>query len=436
MKYTESEVLEFISTNDVKFIKLLFTDIFGNIKSISIMPDELPRAFQTGISFDGSSVKGFMQTSESDLFLVPDPATLAILPWRPQHGRVIRFYCNIKKPDGTLFDGDGRYILQKTVAEAEKLGYTCKIGTECEFYLFENDESGIPTHIPHDRGTYCDQAPRDKGENVRREICLTLEEMGIKPETSHHETGPGQHEIDFKYSDPCMAAENLSTFKTVVKTIAARNGLFASFMPKPLENKSGSGLHINISLHKDGRNLFQPLNSDKLISSTSEAEHLVPEARYFIAGILKYVAEITAILNPLENSYKRFGDFEAPKHISWSVQNRSQLIRVPAAHGEYVRIELRSPDPACNPYLALSLILKAGMKGIEEKLELPKPHDIDLFTASKNEIKGIPTLPDTLKDALALLEKSTLVKSVFPEKTLSSYISSKESGIEPDFEEV
>ncbi|MBP7480690.1 MAG: glutamine synthetase, partial [Spirochaetaceae bacterium] len=366
MGYTEKEVLQFVEQNDVKFIKLTFIDIFGNSKNISIMPDELPRAFSHGIPFDASEVKGFMKTFETDLFLVPDPSTLAVLPWRPQHGRVVRFYCSIVYPDGRSFEGDSRCLLKQTVGELQKEGISCRIGTECEFYLFELDEKGNSTLTPHDNASYCDTAPLDKGENVRRDICLTLEEMGIKPESSHHETGPGQHEIDFKCSETLTAADNLATFKMVVKTIAAKNGLHASFHPKPLYvdndevhyTKSGSGLHINFSLHKDGKNLLE---------HKDENDSLHPAAANFIAGILYRIKDITAFLNPVEESYNRLGSFEAPGYISWSKQNRSQLIRIPSSYGDNFRFELRSPDPMCNQYIALSLLLKAGLEGIKDK---------------------------------------------------------------------
>jgi len=423
MEYTESEVLQYIAENDVKFIKLFFTDIFGAIKSISIQPGELKKAFKDGISFDASAVKGFLEASRSDLFIVPDPSTLSVLPWRPQHGRVVRFFCNVRNADGTPFEGDSRYILQKTAASAEKLGYELQIGTECEFYLFQVDEKGEPTKIPQDTAGYCDLAPRDKGENVRRDICLTLIQMDIIPEMSHHETGPGQQEVDFKYDTLLKAADNLGTFKTVVKTIAARNGLYASFMPKPLADKAGSGLHINISLKKNGHNIF---DNDKLPA----------DAKSFIAGILYRIRDITAFLNPLNNSYERFGAYEAPKYISWSSQNRSQLIRIPAEKGERKRLELRSPDPSCNQYLALSLIVEAGLEGISQKRELAPSKDINLFNASKEELAGLETLPVSLNDALKLAAKSSFVKSVLPAATLKGFTEMKTSSDDPSFEEI
>lgn len=302
MKYKASEILQFVEENDVKFIRLAFCDVYGHQKNIAIMPDELPRAFETGISFAASAVEGFMNVKESDLFLIPDPSTLTVLPWRPSHGRVVRFFCDIRHPDGTPFAGDGRQLLKQAVAELNALGLTCQVGTECEFYLFELDEKGNPTSIPQDRAGYCDIAPLDRGENVRREICLTLEEMGIKPESSHHEHGPGQNEVDFRYSDALTAADNVIHFESVVKTIANRNGLCASFMPKPLADAWGSGLHINLSLFRDGVNIFR----------TDGYSHN-QEAESFIAGILDRICEITLFLNPITNSYRRLGNSEAAR---------------------------------------------------------------------------------------------------------------------------
>lgn len=415
MTDTALEVLRFVQENDVKFIRLAFSDMFGIQKNISIMPDELPRAFETGISFDASAVQGFLNVEKSDLFIVPDPSTLSVLPWRPSHGRVVRLFCNVNYPNGEPFEGNSRYILQKAVKEAARMGYVCKIGAECEFYLFETDEKGNPTQIPHDFGGYCDIAPNDKGENVRREICLTLEEMGIHPETSHHEQGPGQNEIDFKYSDALSAADNLLSFKTAVKSIAARNGLYACFMPKPLPEKSGSGLHVNISLSQGGRNIFK----------TAPGEGHCPEAEHFMAGVLEHIREITAFLNPLTNSYARFGAFEAPKYLSWSHQNRSQLIRIPAAAAARSRMELRSPDPSCNPHLAFAMLLYAGLDGMRRELPLPSAMDLNLYDAGAGDLQGLPMLPQTLEEAVTLARNSQFVQNILPEKTLENYCAAK-----------
>lgn len=415
MKYTTNEILQYVQENDVKFIRLAFCDIFGELKNISIMVDELPRAFESGISFDASAVKGFMNVDESDLFLFPDPSTISILPWRPQQGRVIRFFCNIKHPDGSDFEGDGRAILKKAAQKAADMNFTCKIGTECEFYLFEADDNGQPTKIPNDRATYLDVAPADKGENVRREICLILEEMGIKPESSHHEQGPGQNEIDFQYSDTLEAADNLIVFKNVVRTVAAQNGLYASFMPKPIIDHSGNGLHINMSLSKNGFNIF---------NKEAENSH---NAESFIAGVMNRINEICVFLNPLTNSYHRFGSCEAPKYVTWSYQNRSPLIRIPAAVGEYQRMELRSPDPACNPYLAFALLIHAGLEGIEKNLPLSPASNFDLYTQTKEKLANYAKLPETLDEAIQFGLNSSFIKEILPEKTITKFFEAKQN---------
>jgi len=411
MRTTVDEVLEFIHENDVKFIRLSFCDLFGNLKNISIIPDELPRAFENGIPFDAHAVSGFTDIARSDLLLVPDPSTLSVLPWRPQQGRVVRFYCNFKNPDGSAFWGDTREILRSVVDRTRQKGYTCMIGAECEFYLFVTDESGEPTTVPFDNGGYLDVYPLDKGENIRREICICLEEMGIRPETSHHERGPGQNEVDFKFSDAVTSADNFITFKQVVKSIAARNGLFASFSPKPLPDKSGSGLHVNLSLMQNGQNVFRLDDSDN--SKT---------ARAFVAGVLKKISEITAFLNPVPNSYERLGVCEAPKYVSWSHGNRSQLIRIPADSTERMRMELRSPDPATNPYLAFALIIAAGFYGIENGLSLPESINVDLYNADESVIGTLPRLPENLGHALKLAEKSDFLKNTLGEEVVESFI--------------
>jgi glutamine synthetase len=416
MNSTESEILEFVQENDIKFIKLNFCDILGFQKNISIMADELQSAFENGISFDAYAIPGFRAVTRSDLILFPDPATLAVLPWRPGPGRVARFYCNIKNPDGSAFLHDGRTLLKRAVEHAGELGYSCKIGAECEFYLFKTDAHGDPSSVPFDSGGYLDIAPLDRGEDIRREICLTLEEMGIKPEASHHEQGPGQSEIDFKFSDAVNSADNLQTFKAVVKSVAARNGLFASFMPKPLTDAAGSGLHINLSLAQNEKNIFK--NAGEGHSNVAES---------FIAGILAKTPEITLFLNPLANSYERFGKFEAPRYVSWSHQNRSQLVRIPAATGDKVRMELRSPDPSINPYLSFALIIAAGLDGIENNAALPPAVDADLFTADSSVTETLAILPNSLKNAIALTEKSDFIKSVTGEELLSRYIAIKKA---------
>ena len=394
MNSTAREVLEFVKENDVQFIRLGFCDIFGLQKNISIMADKLQAAFENGVSFDAHAIRGFGSAAQSDLFLFPDPATLTVLPWRPGPGRVVRFYCDIKNPDGSEFSHDGRVILKRVTERAGKMGYVCKIGAECEFYLFKTGEDGEPTGITLDKGGYLDISPLDRGEDIRREICLNLEEMGIKPEASHHEQGPGQNEIDFKSGDALACADTLQTFKSVVKAIAARNGLFASFMPKPIPDAPGSGLHVNLSLIQNGLNIFK-----------SAGEGPSNTAKSFIAGVLAKTPEITLFLNPLANSYERFGTFQAPQYVSWSHRNGSQLVRIPA--GKKTGMELRSPDPSLNPYLAFALIIAAGLDGIEAAMALPPAVNAE----DKSITKNLTPLPDSLDKALALAENSAFVKT-------------------------
>lgn len=400
MKYSKQEVMQFVQEEDVKFIRLAFCDVFGKQKNISIMDSELQRAFKHGIAIDASAIEGFGDETHSDLFLHPDPSTLVILPWRPEHGRVVRMFCDIKYPDGKTFEGDTRSILKKAVEDARRENLSFKFGPEMEFYLFKLDEKGYPTNETYDNAGYMDIAPEDKGEDIRREICLTLEQMGIYPESSHHEEGPGQNEIDFRYSSPLEAADNAVTFCSVVKAVANRNGISADFSPKPIENQPGNGFHINFSVKSD---------SDK---------DILPQA---IAGILKHISEITLFLNRTSKSYDRLGSNKAPAYVSWSCENRSQLIRIPAAVDEFKRAELRSPDPLSNPYLAFSLIIYSAMEGIKNKLELPKPCDKNLFTLNKEELKSFETLPSTLKEAAQKAEKSNFVKNIIPDSIISAY---------------
>lgn len=410
---SHQEVLEYIEENDVKFIRLAFCDIFGVQKNISIMPGELKRALLDGICFDASAFAGFMRVDTSDLLLFPDVTTLAILPWRPSQGRVVRFFCDIRYPDGTPYEGDGRYILRNAVQALRKQKLSATVGTESEFYLFHMQENNTPTLTPHDHGGYFDIAPLDRGENIRRAICLTLEEMGIRPEASHHEQGPGQHEIDFKYSAPLQAADNLTTYKWVVKNTASSSGLHATFLPKPIANEFGSGMHINMALYRAGKNLFDYENGEEAVAAS------------FIAGILSHAREISLFLNPLANSYDRFGEYEAPRYISWSPQNRSQLVRIPTAHGELHRMELRSPDGTLNPYFAFSLLLHAGLEGVAQKLELPQPCNVNLFTADASITSQLQALPRTMGDAITLAEQSDFIKRVLPSRVLEGYLSTK-----------
>ncbi|MCI5574406.1 MAG: glutamine synthetase family protein [Clostridiales bacterium] len=394
MVYTKEEVFDFIKEEDVSFIRLAFCDINGRQKNISIMPAELDRAFEEGIAFDASAICGFGDEQNSDLLLFPDPSTLNILPWRPSHGKVVRMFCDIKRPDGTPFEKDSRTILRRAVETARKKGVRVRFGSEYEFYLFMTDGNGEPTKIPLDRAGYMDVAPEDKGENVRREICLTLTDMGIQPEGSHHEQGPGQNEIDFRYSDAMTAADNAMNFISVVKAAAQHNGLYADFSPKPLEGESGNGLHINISLESDGG---------------------IDRTPAFMAGIMAHIRELTAFLNPTEESYKRLGEKKAPGYITWSPQNRSQLIRIPAAKGKYRRIELRSPDPMANPYIAYALLIYAGLDGIEKGMTPPPATDVNLYTADRSVTDGLEKLPGSLAEARAEARNSELVKKILPD---------------------
>lgn len=415
MSYNKLGALRFVEENDVKFIRLQFCNILGELKNISITPTQLSKAFDQGISFDASSIKGFANIEDSELFLFPDPTTLCILPWRPQHGKVARFFCDIKTSEGTPFEGDSRYILKKVFEEAKEKGYIFKVGAECEFFLFKTDQEGKPTLEPSDHAGYFDVAPLDQGENTRREICLTLEEMGFEIEASHHESATGQHEIDFKYDNVLASADNILAFKTVVKSIAQRNGLYASFMPKPIMHTSGSGMHINMSLYKDGENIF-----------STRSDNQMPEiAKHFIAGILKHIKPISAIANPIVNSYKRLASgFEAPRHISWSYKNRSSLIRVPSSTTGYNRIELRSPDTTCNPYLTLALLLAAGLDGIESKSPLMPTLTQNAYelTAQDLLVLGIDVLPESLHEALFYMKNSQFIKDTIGLHLFSHYL--------------
>ena len=400
MKYTQEEVMEFVQQEDVRFIRLAFCNVYGRQHNVAIMPSELRRAFEYGIAIDASAIEGFGGETRSDLLLRPDPSTLIQLPWRPEQGKVVRMFCDIFYPDGRAFERDTRSILKKAVADADARGFRFSFGAEMEFYLFKLDEYGRATTIPHDEAGYMDIAPDDKGEHIRREICLMLEQMGIQPECSHHESGPGQNEIDFRYSDPLTAADNAITFRTVVRTVAAQNGLCASFSPKPLPDRDGSGMHINISARGSGQ--------DNLPAGV-------------IAGVLDKAAEITLFLNPCEESYRRLGHDKAPRYVTWSEENRSQLIRIPAAVGENRRAELRSADSAANPYLAYALLIYAGLHGIGNGLVLPPASDLNLYTAPAETLKTLRTLPGSLKEAAALAEASAFVKAHLPDSVLRAY---------------
>lgn len=393
MLYTAEEVYEFVREEDVSFIRLTFCDVDGRQKNVSIQPSELRRAFESGISFDASAIRGFGDVEKSDLLLFPVPSTLNVLPWRPSHGKVVRMFCDIRHPDGTPFERDSRLILRRATERAAKMGLTVQVGAEFEFYLFKTDANGDPTKEPFDRAGYMDVAPEDRGENVRREICLTLLDMGILPECSHHEEGPGQNEIDFRYSDALRAADDAMNFQTVVKATAQRNGLYADFSPKPLPGESGNGLHINLSL-----------------TSADGADRLPA----FMAGILAHVAECTAFLNPTEDSYLRLGEKKAPCYVTWSPENRSPLIRIPAADCAHRRLEVRSPDPLANPYLAYALLIHAGLDGIETGMTPPPPVNGNLFRADAATTEKLARLPASLSKARALAKDSAFIRKYLP----------------------
>ncbi|QGP93668.1 Glutamine synthetase [Neomoorella glycerini] len=388
----------------VKFVRLQFTDIFGVLKNVAIPVDQLPKALNNELMFDGSSIEGFVRIEESDMYLRPDPDTFVVFPWRPHEGTVARLICDVYNPDGTPFAGCPRCALKKVTAEAAAMGYTMNAGPEAEFFLFHTDASGRPTLETHDRAGYFDLTPVDLGEDARRDMVLTLEQLGFEIEASHHEVAPGQHEIDFKYAEALTTADRIATFKFVVRTIAQRHGLHATFMPKPIYGINGSGMHVNISLSKDGRNAFYDPEDKLGLSQT---------AYQFIAGVMTHARALAAVTNPTVNSYKRLvPGYEAPVYIAWSPRNRSPLIRVPAKRGPSTRIEVRHPDPSCNPYLALAVLLKAGLDGIKKGLTPPPPTDKNIFAMTPAELQaeGIGVLPGSLDEALEALAADEVIK--------------------------
>lgn len=405
MNVSKREALELVASDDIKFIRLAFCDVFGIQKNISIQASELERAFESGIAFDASSINGFRDASNSDLLLFPDPTTMTLLPWRPSRGGVARFFCDIRNPDGTPFSADCRQYLAETEKLCAQHDLHCAFGAECEFYLFKYDENGNPTDIPLDRAGYFDIAPADCGENVRREICLTLESMGIQPERSHHEQGPGQNEIDFRYSTALNAADNVITFKQVVSTIAARNGLHASFAPKPLADAPGNGFHINVSVSR--------------ANAVAAPEEAVFQS--FMAGLLAHTPEMTAVLNPLASSYARLGKEKAPDRVSWSPHNRSQLIRIPAAAAPYQRMELRAPDAAVNPYLAFALVMRAGLDGVQRGMIPPPSCDRNLPDVPASVREQYPALPADLNSARRVMQNSTFMREILPQHLFAAY---------------
>lgn len=419
-KYNKEDILRIVKEQDVKFIRLQFTDIFGMLKNVAITAEQLEKALDNKCMFDGSSIEGFVRIEESDMYLRPDPDTFVIIPWRPQAGKVARLICDVYNPNGTPFEGDPRYVLKRALKKANDMGYDIfNVGPECEFFLFLTDSEGKPTTVTHDNAGYFDLGPVDLGENARRDMCLVLEEMGFEIEASHHEVAPGQHEIDFKYGEALSTADSIMTFKMVVKTIAQRNGLHATFMPKPIFGINGSGMHTNTSLFKDGKNAFFDEKNPLQLSQ---------EAYWFIGGLLKNMKSIAAITNPIVNSYKRLvPGYEAPVYLAWSARNRSPLIRIPAARGAATRVELRCPDPACNPYLALAAILSAGLDGIENKIEPPASTDKNIFEMTEEQRfkEGIEALPGSLKEAVDEMKKSEFARQVLGEHVFEKYIEAK-----------
>lgn len=418
-KYTREDIVRMVREQDVEFIRMQFTDIFGQLKNVAITASQVEKAVNNEIMIDGSSIEGFVRIQESDQYLRPDLDSFTILPWRPQHGKVARLICDVYNPDGTPFVGDPRGVLKRVLAKAAKMGYSFNVGPECEFFLFETDDDGEPTTKTGDEAGYFDLGPLDHGESTRREICMALEQMGFEIEASHHEVAAGQHEIDFRYADALTAADDIMTFKLAVKSIAQKNGLHATFMPKPVFGINGSGMHTNMSLFKDGKNAFYDESDPLKLSKT---------AYNFIAGLLHHVKGMVAITNPLVNSYKRLvPGYEAPCYIAWSAKNRSALIRIPAARGQATRVELRCPDPSCNPYLALAVCLAAGLDGIEKDMTPPAEINDNIFAmdAATRAARGIDSLPGSLSDAVDALEADELIAGTLGDHVLKNYVAGK-----------
>ena len=417
--YTRADILRIVEEEDVGFIRLQFTDIFGVMKNVAITASQLEKALDHQIMFDGASIEGFARIEESDMYLYPDLDTFEIFPWRPQQGKVARLICDVYKPDGTIFQSDPRYVLKKVMSQAKSMGLEFDVGPECEFFLFHTDDDGLPTTVTHESAGYFDLGPLDLGENARRDMVLTLEDMGYEIEASHHESAPAQHEIDLHYDEALASADSIMTFKLVVKTIAKRHGLHATFMPKPKSGINGSGLHINMSMRKDGINIFH---------DSKDPAGLSKEAYWFIGGLMKHMKAICFITNPVVNSYKRLvPGYEAPVYIAWSARNRTPLIRIPDTRGDAVRIELRSPDPSANPYLALAVCLAAGLEGIQNEIMPPKSVDCNIYEMSEEERKasGIEMLPGSLLEAAREFEKDAFIQSVLGEDLSKKYIEAK-----------
>ncbi len=420
-KYTREDILKMAKEENVRFIRLQFTDLLGIIKNVEIPVGQLTKALDNLMMFDGSSIEGFVRIEESDMYLYPDLDTWVIFPWTSEKGKVARLICDVYNADGTPFAGDPRGVLKRVLDQAKELGFTSfNIGPEPEFFLFKVDEKGEPTLELNDKGGYFDLAPTDLGENCRRDIVLELEDMGFEIEASHHEVAPGQHEIDFKYADAIATCDNIQTFKLVVKTIARKHGLHATFMPKPLFGVNGSGMHCNMSLFKGKENAFYDPSTETGLSET---------AMHFLAGIIKHAKAFTAVTNPTVNSYKRLvPGYEAPCYVAWSMRNRSPLIRIPASRGLSTRVEVRSPDPAANPYLAIAAMLAAGLDGIKNKITPPAPTDRNIYVMNKEdrEKAGIHDLPATLKEALVQLQANEVICTALGEHALEHFVEAKE----------
>ena len=419
MKYTKNEISKIVYDEDVKFIRLQFTDIFGAMKNVSITPSQLEKALDNTIRFDGSSIDGFVRIEESDMALYPDLDSFVIHPWGQERGKVARLICDVYRIDGNPFEGDPRHVLRKALTHAADLGHEFNVGPECEFYLLKNDEKGNPSLDAYDKGGYFDLGPNDLGEEARKDIVLALEALGFVIEASHHECGPAQHEIDFMYAKAMQAADSIMTFKYAVKTVSEKHNLHATFMPKPITNQAGNGMHLNMSLFKDGKNIF---------INEKDPNGLSKEAYSFMAGIMRHIEGISIVTNPLVNSYKRLvPDFEAPVYIAWSAQNRSPLIRVPSSRGQSTRIELRSPDPSANPYLALALCLEAGLEGIQKGMVPPPSIDKNIFEMSRRELtrSGVKKLPSNLFEAISKVEKDRFIADVLGSHIYERYVEAK-----------
>lgn len=420
-KYTKEDIKRLIEEKNVSFIRLQFTDILGTIKNVEIPVSQLDKALENKMMFDGSSIEGFVRIEESDMYLYPDLDSFVVFPWTSEKGKVARFICDVYTAKGEPFAGDPRNNLKRILRKMEDMGFTSfNLGPEPEFFLFKLDAKGEPTLEVNDHGGYFDLAPTDLGENCRRDIVLELEEMGFEIEASHHEVAPGQHEIDFKYADAITACDNIQTFKLVVKTIARKHGLHATFMPKPLYGEAGSGMHFNVSLFKGKENAFYDESTELGLSET---------AMQFMAGVLAHVQGFTAVTNPTVNSYKRLvPGYEAPCYVAWSAQNRSPLIRIPSARGLSTRVEVRSVDPTANPYLAMAVILEAGLEGIRQNLTPPAAINRNIYVMSEEERKanGIENLPPALDDALTLLAKDKVAQEALGEHIYANFKEAKE----------